>query len=290
MPRAWARCSAARRRPRERAGRVAEGRWVRALRARCVDALGAHKRFGIAIWQGERSERAGLKSVSTDWLSLGVARRDKRLLGNRARTAWRARTHSRCWRGPGCGARSATRPHARMPGPAGAAGAFRGCARGLLVALPRTRGPGAAPAACRHRDRRRPRARGTAARHGSSRARLVEHQLPPDQLGVVCEVLACAIEAEEPVLVRELRARYLLPWCEPSQRDSRAAASSRNSSRSSVPTSHGSTAVAIRAGFHDAGFSARGPAPVTAEPAISNASGPTSRRWRPSCRAGSAAR
>ena len=41
-----------------------------------------------------------------------------------------------------------------------------------------------------------------------------EHQLPPDQLGVVCEVLACAIEAEEPVLVRELRARYLLPWCE----------------------------------------------------------------------------
>ena len=41
-----------------------------------------------------------------------------------------------------------------------------------------------------------------------------ERQLPPDQLGVACELLACAIEADEPVLVRELRARYLLPLCE----------------------------------------------------------------------------
>ncbi len=41
-----------------------------------------------------------------------------------------------------------------------------------------------------------------------------ERQLAPDQLGVACELLACAIEADEPVLVRELRARYLLPWCE----------------------------------------------------------------------------
>jgi len=41
-----------------------------------------------------------------------------------------------------------------------------------------------------------------------------EHPLPPDHLGVVCEVLACAIDAEEPVLASGLRARYLLPWCE----------------------------------------------------------------------------
>ena len=41
-----------------------------------------------------------------------------------------------------------------------------------------------------------------------------EHHLPPDQLGVACELLACAIEAEEPVLVREMRARFLLPWCD----------------------------------------------------------------------------
>jgi len=37
--------------------------------------------------------------------------------------------------------------------------------------------------------------------------------LPPDQLGAACEVYACAIESEEPVLIEELRQRYLLPWC-----------------------------------------------------------------------------
>ena len=39
-------------------------------------------------------------------------------------------------------------------------------------------------------------------------------RLPPDQLGVASEVFACIIDAGEPVLQRELRARYLLPWCE----------------------------------------------------------------------------
>jgi len=39
-------------------------------------------------------------------------------------------------------------------------------------------------------------------------------RLAPDQLGVACEVYACAIEQEEPVLIRELRRRYLMPWCE----------------------------------------------------------------------------
>jgi TorA maturation chaperone TorD len=37
--------------------------------------------------------------------------------------------------------------------------------------------------------------------------------VPPDQLGAVCEIYACAIEREESVLIRELRERYLLPWC-----------------------------------------------------------------------------
>ena len=41
-----------------------------------------------------------------------------------------------------------------------------------------------------------------------------EARLAPDQLGVACEVYACAIEREEPVLIGELRSRYLLPWCE----------------------------------------------------------------------------
>jgi TorA maturation chaperone TorD len=39
-------------------------------------------------------------------------------------------------------------------------------------------------------------------------------RLAPDQLGVACEVYACAIQREEPVLIHELRRRYLLPWCE----------------------------------------------------------------------------
>lgn len=38
--------------------------------------------------------------------------------------------------------------------------------------------------------------------------------LPPDQLGVCCDIYACAIEREETVLVNELLNRYLLPWCE----------------------------------------------------------------------------
>jgi len=37
--------------------------------------------------------------------------------------------------------------------------------------------------------------------------------LPPDHLGPACEVLACAIERRETVLVGELCRRYLLPWC-----------------------------------------------------------------------------
>jgi hypothetical protein len=41
-----------------------------------------------------------------------------------------------------------------------------------------------------------------------------DRTLPPDHLGVACELLACALRAEEDVLVRELCARYLLPWCE----------------------------------------------------------------------------
>jgi len=38
--------------------------------------------------------------------------------------------------------------------------------------------------------------------------------LPPDQLGAACEIYACAIEREEPVLIQELRTRYFLPWCQ----------------------------------------------------------------------------
>jgi len=38
--------------------------------------------------------------------------------------------------------------------------------------------------------------------------------LPPDQLGVACEVYAVAIRAEESVLISELPRRYLLPWCQ----------------------------------------------------------------------------
>jgi len=40
-----------------------------------------------------------------------------------------------------------------------------------------------------------------------------EVHLPPDQLGVACEVYACALQSREPVLIEALRERYLLPWC-----------------------------------------------------------------------------
>jgi hypothetical protein len=40
-----------------------------------------------------------------------------------------------------------------------------------------------------------------------------ERALPPDHIGAACDVLACAIEREEGVLIRELRKRYLDPWC-----------------------------------------------------------------------------
>lgn len=41
-----------------------------------------------------------------------------------------------------------------------------------------------------------------------------EAHLAPDQLGVVCEVFAFAIDHGERVIVSELRSRYLLPWCD----------------------------------------------------------------------------
>jgi len=41
-----------------------------------------------------------------------------------------------------------------------------------------------------------------------------EHILPPDHLAVACDVMVCAIEREEEVLIRELRRRYLDVWCE----------------------------------------------------------------------------
>ena len=40
-----------------------------------------------------------------------------------------------------------------------------------------------------------------------------EHALPPDHLGVACDVLVCAVQHDESVLIRELRKRYLEPWC-----------------------------------------------------------------------------
>ena len=40
-----------------------------------------------------------------------------------------------------------------------------------------------------------------------------DQALPPDHLGAACDVLAAAIVAEESLLIRELRKRYLEPWC-----------------------------------------------------------------------------
>ena len=40
-----------------------------------------------------------------------------------------------------------------------------------------------------------------------------EQALPPDHLGAACDVLVCAIAREEQLLIRELRKRFLEPWC-----------------------------------------------------------------------------
>lgn len=37
--------------------------------------------------------------------------------------------------------------------------------------------------------------------------------LAPDHLAIACEVLAAAVENDDAVLVRELLARYVHPWC-----------------------------------------------------------------------------
>jgi hypothetical protein len=41
-----------------------------------------------------------------------------------------------------------------------------------------------------------------------------DHMLPPDHVAIVCEVLASAIVADEPVIVSEICRRYLAPWCD----------------------------------------------------------------------------
>lgn len=42
-----------------------------------------------------------------------------------------------------------------------------------------------------------------------------QHQrLPPDHLALACELLACAHEQEETVLIDGLKERFLRPWCE----------------------------------------------------------------------------
>lgn len=38
--------------------------------------------------------------------------------------------------------------------------------------------------------------------------------MPPDQLGVACEIYACVIEREESFLINELRNKYMMPWCQ----------------------------------------------------------------------------
>ena len=37
--------------------------------------------------------------------------------------------------------------------------------------------------------------------------------LPPDHLGLACELFAIAIERQEVVLVKELAERFFIPWC-----------------------------------------------------------------------------
>ena len=38
--------------------------------------------------------------------------------------------------------------------------------------------------------------------------------MPPDQLGIACEIYACVIDRQEDFLIEELRTKYLRPWCD----------------------------------------------------------------------------
>lgn len=44
--------------------------------------------------------------------------------------------------------------------------------------------------------------------------RFGDRSLPPDHLGGACELLACAIDHDDTVLIRELLERYFVPWTE----------------------------------------------------------------------------
>lgn len=47
------------------------GRWRVRFALDAWEALAVQRRFGVAVWQGQHGERAGLKSVSDGWLLLG---------------------------------------------------------------------------------------------------------------------------------------------------------------------------------------------------------------------------
>ena len=57
------------------AGWAAQGTWEKGARTARFEisdwpALAAQKRLGVAIWQGADRQRAGLKSVTPDWIAL----------------------------------------------------------------------------------------------------------------------------------------------------------------------------------------------------------------------------
>ena len=47
------------------------GRWRVRFVLDAWEALAVQRRLGVAVWQGQHGERAGLKSVSDTWLPLG---------------------------------------------------------------------------------------------------------------------------------------------------------------------------------------------------------------------------
>jgi DMSO reductase family type II enzyme heme b subunit len=52
------------------AGVWTDGRWGVSFELPAWDALTRERRIGVAVWRGVEAERAGLKSVSPDWIAL----------------------------------------------------------------------------------------------------------------------------------------------------------------------------------------------------------------------------
>ena len=187
--------SSAARRPDVAHRRRVEGRALDAYASRCGRGrrCSASAACAVAVWQGQASERASLKSVSPGWIDLAEAAWTR---PRRCTARSRAPPPSRCSPGRASGARWRRRPSATRPGRRSACRPGTSAGPGLLVvfhaALPAPRVPLLLHAAL---GREGAQLREELTRVASFlQLRWRERVLAPDHLAAVCELLAAALE------------------------------------------------------------------------------------------------